>query len=284
MAKMTKYVSIKPDQDGVVQWREVDDAVWSLLVNQQMRNIPSKACKEYLDGLQLLDLNRNQAPQLNDINKVLEKSTGWCIEPVAALINFDRFFKLLSEKKFPAATFMRSEEEIEYLQEPDFFHEIFGHCAMLTNPSFAEFTHQYGLLGAQASKEDRVYLARLYWFTVEFGLVGTPDNYKVYGGGILSSPSETNYVGLPDDHTSDRQLHRKCIVKPFDAVDIMRTPYRIDIMQPVYFAIDSIDALLELTKQDIMSLVDQAKALGLHSPMYPPKEGQPLQSLKTSTI
>ncbi|MGF1762123.1 phenylalanine 4-monooxygenase [Aliivibrio kagoshimensis] len=281
---MTKYVSIKPDQDGIVQWRAEDDAVWSLLVNRQMHNIPSKACREYLDGLALLDLDRNRAPQLNDINKVLEQSTGWRIEPVPALINFDRFFKLLSEKKFPAATFMRSEEEIEYLQEPDFFHEIFGHCAMLTNPSFAEFTHQYGLLGAKASKEDRVYLARLYWFTVEFGLVGAPDDYKVYGGGILSSPSETNYVGLPDKKSTGKSTPRKCIVKKFDAVDIMRTPYRIDIMQPIYFAIDSIEALLELTRQDIMSKVEQAKALGLHSPMFPPKEEQPTPISNTSTV
>ena len=177
------------------------------------------------------------------------------------MIDFDKFFNLLANKEFPVATFIRSREEFDYLQEPDIFHEIFGHCAMLTHPAFAEFTHVYGKLGAAADKKDRVWLARLYWFTVEFGLLQHNDEYRIYGGGILSSPGETEYSMT--SNVPER--------KPFDVLDVLRTPYRIDIMQPVYFAIESIDSLYDIAQMNIMDLVQQAKQLGLHEPKFPPK-------------
>ncbi len=152
-------------------------------------------------------------------------------------------------------------EEFDYLQEPDIFHEIFGHCAMLTNPAFAEFTHKYGQLGYAAEKKDRVYLARLYWFTVEFGLMQTEQGLRIYGGGILSSPGETQYV------YSDKPE-----INAMNVLDVLRTPYRIDIMQPVYYTINSINDLFDISQMDIMSLVSKAKELGLHEPKFPPKE------------
>jgi len=142
------------------------------------------------------------------------------------------------------------------------FHEIFGHCAMLTHPAFAEFTHTYGKLGLAASKEDRVYLARLYWFTIEFGLLNSKDGLRIYGGGILSSPGETQYAIGSD--VPER--------KTFDVVDVLRTPYRIDIMQPVYFMINSINDLFDVSQLDLMAMVQQARTLGLHAPKFPPKE------------
>ena len=170
---------------------------------------------------------------------------------------------MLANKRFPAATFVRTREELDYLQEPDIFHELFGHTPLLTNPHFAEFTHTYGKLGYAASKEDRVFLARLYWFTVEFGLMQPPgEDLKIYGGGILSSIGETDYA-----INSERAIR-----KPFDPVEALRTPYRIDIMQPLYYIIENLAQLGALTRMDIMTLVEQAKAKGLHAPLFPPKE------------
>jgi phenylalanine-4-hydroxylase len=179
---------------------------------------------------------------------------------VPALIPFQTFFELLASKRFPVATFIRTPEELDYLQEPDIFHEIFGHCPLLTNPWFAEFTHTYGKLGLAASKEQRVYLARLYWMTIEFGLVDTPAGRRIYGGGILSSPKETVYSlsGAPEHQA-------------FDPLEAMRTPYRIDILQPLYFVLPDLKRLFQLAQEDIMGLVQQAMTLGLHAPKFPPK-------------
>ncbi|PSU44609.1 phenylalanine 4-monooxygenase [Photobacterium frigidiphilum] len=266
MGKATKYVSKKSDENGFIDWSEDENQIWHDLVVRQLTCIKGKACEEYLTGLKLLNLPTDHVPQLKNINRVLKETTGWeCVE-VPALINFDRFFYLLSNKQFPVATFLRSRDEFDYLQEPDFFHEVFGHCAMLTNPAFAKFTHAYGRLGYEASKEDRVYLARLYWFTVEFGLMKTTDQLTIYGGGVLSSPGETEYV----------YTGRKARYKPFEPVDVMRTPYRIDIMQPLYFVIQNINQLYELAQQDIMSMVQEAKVLGLHKPLFPPKKKEHL--------
>ncbi|NMT92503.1 phenylalanine 4-monooxygenase, partial [Vibrio alginolyticus] len=181
-------------QDGRVEWSHEEDAIWRDLVTRQMSVIKERACDAYLRGLELLNLPQDRVPQLPEINRVLMETTGWQVEPVPALIDFDRFFNLLGNKRFPVATFLRTREEFDYLQEPDFFHEIFGHCAMLTHPEFAAFTEHYGQLGQAATPKQRAYLARLYWFTVEFGLVKEGTKTKIYGGGILSSPGETIYA------------------------------------------------------------------------------------------
>lgn len=259
---MTQYRSKPVNDKGVVEWSSEEDQVWSDLVSRQLHLVKQRACKEYLAGLELLDLPLDRAPQIVDINRVLKQATGWQVEPVPALINFDRFFALLADKKFPVATFLRSREEFDYLQEPDFFHEIFGHCAMLTNPEFAEFTNMYGKLGRDASDKQRVYLARLYWFTIEFGLVKEGSEQKIYGGGILSSPGETLYA--LDDPLAKRV--------EFDLHTVLRTPYRIDIMQPEYFVLDDIEQLYTLSKMDLMFHVKQAMAAGLLPPLFEPKE------------
>ena len=264
MGKVTKYVSKQPDEQGYIEWTDEENAVWRDLIERQMKCIQGKACDEYMQGLEMLNLPMDRVPQFEEINKVLRAQTGWEIYPVPCLINFDKFFALLADKKFPAATFIRSREEFDYLQEPDIFHEIFGHCAMLTNKEFADFTHAYGKLALAADKKDRVWLARLYWFTVEFGLMSTEDGLRIYGGGILSSPGETEYASGSD----------KPERKPFDPIDVLRTPYRIDIMQPIYFMINGVKDLYDLTNTDIMGLVREAQALGLHEPKYPPKEKQ----------
>ena len=262
MSKNTQYTSKMPDASGIIHWTESENATWQALVEKQLGLLPGRACDEYLSGLNLLGLSAETIPQLSDINLVLEAQTGWRVTQVPSLINFDRFFNLLANKEFPVATFIRSQNEFEYLQEPDIFHEIFGHCPLLTNPAFAHFTHTYGLLGQQASKEDRAYLARLYWFTVEFGLLKTSQGVRIYGGGILSSPGETL-------HALDTQ---RCEHHTMQVVDALRTPYRIDIMQPVYYLLDSFEQLFDIAQMDLLSLVEQAKRLGLHPPKYPARQ------------
>nr|WP_136249903.1 phenylalanine 4-monooxygenase [Ningiella ruwaisensis] len=261
MSEQTKYVSKQVNEDGFIEWSKDENERWSRLYHRQIELLKGRACNEYMQGISLLNMPADKIPQLPDIDKVLQETTGWKTAPVPALINFTEFFTLLANKQFPVATFIRSEEEFDYLQEPDVFHEIFGHCPLLTNPAFAHFTHTYGKLGLAANKEDRAYLARLYWFTVEFGLVNTDEGLRIYGGGILSSPGETIYA-LESDKPERVDLV---------PLDVLRTPYRIDIMQPIYFQLERFNQLFDLAELDIMSLVEQAKALGLFEPKFPPK-------------
>lgn len=258
--KGTQYQARMPDANGVIHYSDEENRIWADLISRQLECIQGKACDEFMTGLAALDLPRHRIPQLSEVDAVLEAATGWRTAQVPALISFERFFELLANKQFPVATFIRSREEFDYLQEPDIFHEIFGHCPLLTNPAFAHFTHTYGKLGLAANPKERVYLARLYWFTVEFGLVNTPMGRRIYGGGILSSPGETHYA------LSEEPEHQ-----PMAVLDAMRTPYRIDIMQPIYYVLESIDDLYSLAEMDLMALVHQAMALGLFEPKFPPK-------------
>lgn len=262
MGKSTKYEAKVPDANGVIPYTDEEHSVWRDLYARQIDIIQGRACREFLDGLEILDLPTDRIPQPAEVSKVLLERTGWQVEPVPALINFDRFFKLLAERKFPAASFIRTRDEMDYLQEPDIFHEIFGHTAMLTHQAFADFTEAYGKAGVKATKEERVFLARLYWFTVEFGLLQTADGIRIYGGGIASSPGETLY-----SLESPEPMRR-----PFDPIEALRTPYRIDIYQTVYFILDRMDDLFELASADLLALIREARALGQFTPTYPPKQ------------
>ncbi|MBS0289981.1 MAG: phenylalanine 4-monooxygenase [Proteobacteria bacterium] len=259
--KQSKYVSKKPDEQGFVQYTPAENAVWHDLFVRQMKLLPNRACQEYLDGIEALGLTAEHIPQIPEVNNRLRALTGWEVAPVPALIDFQAFFELMANKKFPAATFIRSREELDYLQEPDIFHEIFGHCPLITLPVYADFMHEYGKLGLQSSHQDRVMLARLYWFTVEFGLLKTNDGLRIYGGGILSSFGESQYC-LDSDIP---------VRKPLDPVDAFRTPYRIDIFQPLYFVINSLTELFTLSKLDLITKIQEARNLGMHPPLFEPK-------------
>jgi phenylalanine-4-hydroxylase len=264
MGKTTKYVARKPDASGAIRYTDAEHAIWAELYARQRAAIDGAACDEFIHGFELLNLPRDRVPQLGEVSKVLKRETGWELAPVPALIPFDEFFELLAARRFPAATFVRRREELDYLEEPDIFHELFGHTPLLTNPYFAEFTHTYGRLGRAASEEERVFLARMYWFTVEFGLMRKPGaDLRIYGGGILSSIGETGYV-----LRSDKPQRRR-----FDLLDALRTPYRIDIMQPLYYVIEDLRELYDLTRIDLMAKVDEARRLGLFAPLFPPKAG-----------
>ncbi|WP_350559797.1 phenylalanine 4-monooxygenase [Psychrobacter sp. CAL346-MNA-CIBAN-0220] len=256
------YVSHQIDANGHIDYSDDEHAIWQTLLASQAQQIPDRACSEYLVGLDKLTLPTNQIPQLYDIDAVLQDATGWQTAAVPALISFGKFFKLLANKRFPVATFIRRSEDMNYIEEPDIFHEIVGHCPLLTHPAFAAFNETYGKLGLNASKEERMCLARLYWFTIEFGLVGQSsdqgkESRRIYGGGILSSPSETVYA-LSDEPDC----------REFDLLDVLRTPYRIDHIQPIYYAIDDLDTLFDILNSDIMGYVKKAMSLGLFDATY----------------
>jgi|SRR5579885_725399 phenylalanine-4-hydroxylase len=256
--KTSSYVAHPVDEHGNANYTNEENQIWHELITRQMPIVQGRACDEYIRGLELLDLPKERVPQCPEVSRVLHEATGWALEPVPALIPFSHFFSLLANRKFPAATFIRRREELDYLQEPDIFHEIFGHCPMLTNPACADFTHTYGKLGLNATHDEQVMLAKLYWFTIEFGLIKTKEGLRAYGGGILSSKSETVYC-----LESDKPLR-----KPFEVMDVLRTPYRIDIMQPVYFVIDSFDVLFRLTEMDLIGMIHEARRLGMYEPLY----------------
>ena len=256
--KKQPYVSRQPDTNGHIHYSDDENAMWQALLERQAQQIPNRACSAYLAGLEKLKLSPTHIPQLQDIDDILQATTGWQTAAVPALISFGKFFKLLADKRFPVATFIRRFDDMDYIEEPDIFHEIVGHCPLLTHPAFAAFNETYGKLGLNATKQERLYLARLYWFTIEFGLMGaTKATRKIYGGGILSSPSETVY-SLSDEPDC----------RAFDLIDVLRTPYRIDQIQPIYYAIDDLDTLFDIVNSDIMGAVKKAIGLGLFAPTY----------------
>lgn len=249
------YKARLANENGVIDYPNEEHSVWHDLIVRQQAILPNRACQAYLDGLEKLKLSPDNIPQLPDLDKILQQATGWQTAQVPALISFKRFFELLANQAFPVATFIRRREDFDYIQEPDIFHEVAGHCPLLTNPAFAMFNQIYGKLGLTATKAERVYLARLYWFTVEFGLLKENGETRIYGGGILSSPAETMYA------LSDTPEHR-----PFNLQDVLRTPYRIDRLQPIYYVIDNIDTLFDIAQSDIMAEIHQAMA----QPMFEP--------------
>lgn len=262
MAKTTKYTAKISGPDGRIPYTTEDNAVWRDLVAQQDPNIQRFAADAYLAGQEKLNLPKDRVPQCVDVSAQLMDMTGWSVEPVPALIGFAQFFGMLSKRVFPAASFIRSREDFDYIEEPDIFHEIYGHTPLLTDERFAKFSESIGLAGLQCDKADYAWLIRLYWFTVEFGLMKQDSGIKALGSGLASSPTEL--IASVQDPIVQR--------RPFDVLDILRTPYRIDIHQPIYFVLDSGDQLFEAAEQDLMAAIRQAQSLGLHAPIYPKKQ------------
>ncbi len=266
MAFTSKYKAKKPDANGIINFTAEENNVWQELITRQIPIVENRACDEYLTGLELLDLPKDHVPQCHEINGPLEKATGWTVYPVEALIPDDYFFELLANRKFPAATFIRRPDEIDYLQEPDIFHEYFGHCPILTDPTYAKFIQHYGEVALKASPDIRKLLGRLYWFTVEFGLIKTNRGTLCYGGGILSSKEETVYA--VESNIPER--------RPFnDGTDAIRTPYRIDILQPIYYVINNFQDLYNMLEDDIVQHIKDAIALGEFSPTFEKESQQP---------
>ncbi len=258
MAKTSNYVAKTTDDRGFINYSPKENAVWGSLYSKQLPNIIQHAAPEYLTGFRKIDLPSNRVPQCADLSERLHDMTDWRVTPVPALIGFGRFFTMLSNREFPAASFIRSAEDFDYIQEPDIFHEIFGHTPLLTDPRFAHFSQAVGRAGVQAEAKDYSWLIRLYWFSIEFGLTQTNGVTKALGSGLASSPSELEYS------VSSAVAERR----PFDVLDILRTPYRIDIHQPIYFVLEDVDSLFQAAERDLLADVRQAQSLGLFAPSY----------------
>lgn len=254
----TDYVAHTPLSDGYIPYTSEESAVWATLLERQMALLPGRACDAFIEACETLEFSANAIPQCIDISNMLRTKTGWCVKPVPAIIPAEEFFSLLAKKQFPAASFIRRREHLDYLEEPDIFHELFGHAPHLTDNRFAQFTHAYGMAGLKADERGREMLARLYWFTTEFGLVNTDQGIRAYGAGICSSPGELTYAV-----ESSRPERRA-----FNVLDVLRTPFRIDTFQDIYYVIDDFDTLFELANSDLSILMKQADALGDFTPSW----------------
>ena len=223
----------------------VEHGVWDTLYERQAALLPGRAADPFLKGLEALDLHRGGIPDFARINPELKRLTGWTVVAVPGLVPDDVFFDHLANRRFPAGQFIRKADQLDYLQEPDIFHDVFGHVPMLTDPTFADYMEAYGKGGQRALGLGQLHnLARLYWYTVEFGLIDTPAGTRIYGAGIVSSHAESIFA--LDDPSPNRL--------GFDLERVMRTPYRIDDFQQVYFVIPSLEALLAATRQDFAPL------------------------------
>ncbi|MEH7828006.1 phenylalanine 4-monooxygenase [Gemmobacter denitrificans] len=261
MPKSTAYVAKIPDAQGQIAYSADEDAIWADLFARQRPNVARRMAQPWLRGLDLLQMPATRVPQCAEISARLRDLTGWRVEPVPALIGFGRFFAMLADRCFPAASFIRSRQDFDYIEEPDIFHEIFGHTPLLTDPRFADFSQAIGQAGLRAQKEDYAWLIRLYWFSVEFGLAQEQGEIKALGSGLASSPTELIWS------TESPEPERR----PFDVIDILRTPYRIDIHQPVYFVLEDYDDLFRAAERDLMVDIATARAKGLFAPRFVPK-------------
>jgi phenylalanine-4-hydroxylase len=216
-------------------------AIWRTLFHRQASVLEGRACAAFLDGLRQLGVAADGIPDFRRLNDVLAHATGWRIVAVPGLVPDEEFFAHLANRRFPSTCFIRRPEQLDYLQEPDIFHDVFGHVPMLVNPVFADYMEAYGKGGLKALHLGKLhYLARLYWYTVEFGLIATEDGPRIYGSGILSSKGESIYC------LDSKQPQRIA----FDLLRVMRTRYRIDDFQESYFVIESFEQLFEATRPD----------------------------------
>ncbi|MBK6413522.1 phenylalanine 4-monooxygenase [Sphingopyxis sp.] len=215
-----------------------EHAMWDKLFARQSDMLPGRAAEAFLRGIDVLKLEKPGIPDYRELNARLMAATGWQVVAVPGLVPDDVFFDHLANRRFPAGNFIRTPEQLDYLQEPDVFHDVFGHVPMLADPVFANYMVAYGEGGLRSLKFDALkQLARLYWYTVEFGLIREASGLRIYGAGIVSSYAESVFAL---DSDSPNRIG-------FDLARVMRTDYRIDDFQQNYFVIDSLDQLLGTT-------------------------------------
>jgi phenylalanine-4-hydroxylase len=215
-----------------------EHAMWDILFARQSEMLPGRAADAFLRGLDVLKLSKPGIPDYRELNARLMAATGWQVVAVPGLVPDDVFFDHLANRRFPASNFIRRPDQLDYLQEPDVFHDVFGHVPMLADPVFADYMMAYGQGGLRSQGFDALdHLARLYWYTVEFGLIQQVDGIRIYGAGIVSSYGESVFAL---DSDSPNRIG-------FDLMRVMRTQYRIDDYQQSYFVIDSLDQLLKTT-------------------------------------
>jgi phenylalanine-4-hydroxylase len=244
------------DQNWAAYTPEEHDR-WDRLYARMAGLLPGRACAEFLTGLDRLTLSERDIPDMEPLSDRLETITGWRVVAVPGLVPDTVFFDHLANRHFPAGAFLRSEAEFDYIEEPDVFHDIFGHVPLLSHPPYAEFMAAYGQAGARAMAMGALpALARLYWYTIEFGLIREAGALRLFGAGIMSSPKETLFA--LDDPSPNRIA--------FDLRRVMATTYRIDDFQQSYFVIDSFEDLLAATAEDFAPIYAAFPGQAPHAP------------------
>ncbi|MFN3345110.1 MAG: phenylalanine 4-monooxygenase [Chloroherpetonaceae bacterium] len=213
-------------------YTEEEQQIWQTLYHRQIELLPNRACDEFLHGVKMLKLNPNKIPSLAELSNVLEAQTNWCIARIPGLLHEQDFFKLLAERVFPSTDYIRGKDEMGYTPAPDLFHDVFGHMPMLTNKDFADFYQLFGKAALNAKGSDRTALERFHWFTVEFGLIETPNGRRIYGAGTLSSATEVLH-----------SLSDNVVVHRFSPEKIINQDYDVWHLQPILFAIESFEEL-----------------------------------------
>ncbi|MGH8529749.1 MAG: phenylalanine 4-monooxygenase, partial [Nevskiales bacterium] len=261
------YSRARPDFSVEQSWHhysENEHALWRRLWQRQSQLVRDYACAEFIQGLKLIE-TLERIPDLERISDQLEQRSGWRLVAVPGFIPDAAFFEHIANRRFPVTVWLRKPEEFDYLVEPDIFHDFFGHVPMLAQPEFAEYVHRFGRQGLAAIKQGALpFMARLYWFTVEFGLMRTTQGLRAYGAGILSSPGETVYAIEDQRPRRVRFALERC----------MRTQYRIDDFQQTYFVVDSLQELVQEMSGDLSPVLKRLPALPAFAPdrSYPGDE------------
>ena len=251
---------------GVVEqpwhsYSQTDHAVWAQLFARQRDVLAGRACDEFIDAQKALHMSADAIPKFSELNVLLREATGWKLIGVEGLLPEQVFFDHLANRRFPVTWWIRKPDQIDYISEPDLFHDLFGHVPLLMNPVFADYMQAYGRGGMKAfdaGPEALENLTRLYWYTVEFGLMRTDKGLRIYGSGIVSSKSESIYaLESPAPNRIGFNLER-----------IMRTRYRIDTYQQTYFVINDFEQLFDATRPDFMSIYARNK----HVDAYPARQ------------
>lgn len=235
-------------QQDYAAYSRADHKVWQILYGRQMKKLPGKASAAFLTGLELVGFQERSIPDFNEVNKRLEKLTGWRLCGVPGIVDNRTFFEMLGRRLFPATTWLRSMAQLDYLEEPDMFHDVFAHVPLLANPDFCSFLEGLSRIASRwiENPEAVELLSRIYWYTVEFGLIKEDGELRIYGAGILSSNGESDYCLQAD-------LPRY----PFDVGQVLKTPYIKEKFQEAYFIIDSyeqLDASLPLIAEEMASV------------------------------
>src|SRR5271155_4578451 len=218
-------------------------AVWAELVSRRMPQLVEHACDEYLDGFQQIGLREDTIPNLAEVNKRLGPRTGWNATPVSGFLPPDAFFEMLAARQFPISTWLRDKESLEYTPEPDIFHDVFGHVPMHAHPVFADFLQQYGEVCAGLKDKDALErMGRLFWVTVEFGVVRQAGRLKLYGSGLISSHGESNYV-LQAERGGGPEI------RDFNLDQVLEQEFLVSEMQKVLYAIDSFEQIYEAAQE-----------------------------------
>jgi phenylalanine-4-hydroxylase len=232
-------------------------AVWKTLFERQSKLLVGRACDEFVVGMKALPISPDQIPDFRQLSEVLKQHTGWEVVAVPGLVPDEVFFEHLANRRFPAGQFIREANQLDYLQEPDVFHDVFGHVPLLMNPIIADYIQAYGVGGLRAKEKGVLdLLARVYWYTVEFGLVQQKDGLRLYGAGIVSSYTESIFA--LDDCSPNRVR--------FDLARVMQTDYRIDDFQETYFVIRDLEELLQLAQTDFAPLYEHVQHLPVLQP------------------